>query len=101
MKQIFILLLERLKSKTPKTYKYIAWGAGIIGLAALTLPALPITLPVIVTALLPTVETLCGIVVTTSLFKTSDEKLIKETGQIVDKAKTVIKNINNQRNIKK
>jgi len=93
MKQIFLLLAKRLKSKIPKKYKYVAWGAGIIGLAAMTLPSLPISLPIIVTATLPTVEALCAIIVGTSLFKTEDAKLIKETDEMVKKAKSTIKNI--------
>jgi len=94
MKQIFLLLAKRLKSKIPKKYKYVAWGAGVIGLAAMTLPSLPVSLPIVVTALLPTIEALCAIIVGTSLFKTDDKTLIKETGEMVDQAKKAIKNIN-------
>jgi len=99
MKQIFLLLAKRLKSKIPKRYKYVAWAAGVIGLAAMTLPSLPISLPIIVVATLPTIEALCAIIVGTALFKTEDENLIKETDRLVKQAKNTIKNINT--NIKK
>ena len=91
MKQLFLLLAKRLKSKIPKRYKYVAWGAGVIGLAAMTLPSLPISLPLIVTALLPTVQVISGIFVTTALFKTDDQELIKETDKMVKDIKSNIK----------
>ncbi len=83
MKKVFQLLLKRFKSKSPKKFKYLAWGAGIIGVAALIAPMLPITIPAMIVSVLPLIETVSGIIVTTSVLTTSDEKLIQETKEII------------------
>ena len=85
MKQIIILLAKRLKSKSPKLFSKIAIIAGIVGVAALTLPALPITLPVWIVGLLPLVASACGGITTVAMFTTEDKKLIKETNDILKK----------------
>jgi len=85
MKQIFLLLAKRLKSKSPKLFNKIAIIAGIVGVVALTLPALPITLPVTITALLPLIASACGGITTVAMFTTEDKKLIKETNDIFKK----------------
>ena len=85
MKQIFLLLAKRLKSKSPKLFNKIAIIAGIVGVVALTLPALPITLPVTITALLPLIASACGGITTVAMLTTEDKKLIKETNDIFKK----------------
>lgn len=85
MKQIFQLLGKRLKSKSPKLFNIIAIGAGVVGVVALTLPALPITLPLVITAALPLISSACGGLVAASMFTTSDKKIIKETDQLFKK----------------
>jgi len=83
MKQIFIVLAKRLKSASPKLFSKIAIGAGIIGLVALTLPALPITLPAALIAALPLISSACGGIVTVSLLTTTDKEIIKETDKAI------------------
>ncbi len=85
MKQIFILLSERLKSTTPKLFNIIAIGAGIVGAAALTLPALPITLPATLIALLPLIASACGGITTVSLLTTNDKEIIRKTDKLINK----------------
>ena len=85
MKKLLSILIRRFKSKSPKGYKALAIGAGILGVAAMVAPSLPITLPVVVVGLLPLIQSLSGIVLTASLFTTEDEEIKKETKDILKK----------------
>ncbi len=86
MKKILVLLLNRFKSKTPRAFKALAIGAGVVGLGVLAVPLLPITLPAFVVSAVPLIELICGAIITVSLNKTENENLIKETKKVVDKA---------------
>ena len=85
MKQVLRLLLKRFKSNSPKGYKYLAWGAAVVGVAAFITPMLPITLPAVIVSVLPLIEAVSGIIVTTSVLTTTDEKLVKESKEIFKK----------------
>jgi hypothetical protein len=94
MKTILKLLAKRWRSKSPKLFKYIGWGALVVGTAAMVIPSLPVSLPIIVAGALPLISSGCAGIVSVAFLTTSDEKISKETDNAISEVKNKIKNIN-------